>query len=323
MAETNYFYNKKVLITGANGFIGSHVVRKMVNELANVSIIVRDSSDLWRIEELKKDIDIHRIDLRDSVSVDNCVKQIKPDYIFHVGAYGVDARQKDYFTAANTNIIGTMNLLNPLKDVGCKKIINIGTCMEYGDKKEMIKENSHLEPDSIYGSTKASASIIAHQMAAENNIDIVTLRPFGVFGEKEGSHKFFPYIILSLLENKEVNLTPCEQYRDYCYIDNIVDGFVLAAQNETIKNEIFNIGSGSIYNLKYYVDMIYQGMSINKKPNFGALSYRKNEVWNQQPDTTKIKKLLKWEPKINLRDGIERTIDWYTRNQDKFIRTGR
>ncbi|WP_041580425.1 NAD-dependent epimerase/dehydratase family protein [Bacillus sp. 1NLA3E] len=323
MAEVNYFNNQKVLITGANGFIGSHVTRKMVEEQAQVSVFVRESSDLWRIEELKKDIDIHRIDLRDSVSVDNCIKQIKPDYIFHVGAYGVDSRQKDYFTAVNTNVIGTMNMLNPLKDLGCKKFINVGTCMEYGDKKEIIGENSHLEPDSIYGSTKASAAIIAHQIASENNIDIVTLRPFGVFGEKEGSHKFFPYIILSILEDKEVNLTPCEQYRDYCYIENIVDGFVLAAQNETIKNEIFNIGSGSIYKLKYYVDMIYKEMGLNKKPNYGALSYRENEVWSQQPDTTKIKNLLNWEPKISHLNGIERTIDWYTRNKDQFIGTGR
>lgn len=125
----------------------------------------------------------------------------------------MDSRQKDYLTSVNTNIIGTMNMLNSLKDVRCKKFINVGTCMEYGDKKDIIKENSHLEPDSIYGSTKASSSIISHQIASENNIDIVTLRPFGVFGEKEGSHKFFPYIILSNLDGKEVNLTPCEQYR--------------------------------------------------------------------------------------------------------------
>jgi nucleoside-diphosphate-sugar epimerase len=323
MAATNRFDNQKILITGANGFIGSHVVQKMVKEQANVSIIVRESSDLWRIEELKKEIDIHRIDLRDSSSIDHCVKQLKPDYIFHVGAYGVDSRQKDYFTAVNTNVIGTMHMLNSLKDVGCKKFINIGTCMEYGDKKEIIKEDSHLEPDSIYGSTKASASIIAHQLAAENNIDIVTLRPFGVFGEKEGSHKFFPYIILSILEDKDVNLTPCEQYRDYCYIDNIIEGFILAAQNGTIKNEIFNIGSGSINKLKHYVDMIYNQMGLNKTPNYGALSYRKNEVWRQQPDTSKIKNLLNWEPKISLHDGIERTIDWYTKNKEKFIGTGR
>jgi nucleoside-diphosphate-sugar epimerase len=319
----NYFGNQKVLITGANGFIGSHVVQRMVQEKALVSVMVRESSDLWRIEELIKDIDIHLVDLRDSSSVDTCIKQIKPDFIFHVGAYGVDSRQKDYYTATSTNIIGTMNLLNSVRDVGCKKFINVGTCMEYGDKKEIIREDSYLEPDSIYGSTKASATIIAHQIAAENNISLVTLRPFGIFGEKEGSHKFFPYIILSILEGKEVNLTPCEQYRDYCYIDNIMDGFVLAAKNENIKNQIFNIASGEIFKLKHFVDIIYKEVGLKNQPNFGALPYRKNEVWKQQPDTTKIKTLLNWEPKVSLEEGIKRTINWYQENKEKFIGTMR
>nr|WP_304220166.1 NAD(P)-dependent oxidoreductase [Fredinandcohnia onubensis] len=319
----NFFSNQRVLITGANGFIGSHVVQRMVQEEALVSVLVRESSDLWRIEEYKKDIDIHLVDLRDSSAIDKIVKQIKPDFIFHVGAYGVDSRQKDYFTAASTNIMGTMNLLNSVKDIGCKKFINVGTCMEYGDKQEIIKENSYLEPDSIYGSTKASATIIAHQIAKENNINLVTLRPFGIFGEKEGSHKFFPYIILSILEGKEVNLTPCEQYRDYCYIENIMDGFVLAAKNEAVNHEIFNIGNGEIFKLKHFVDLIYKEMGLQKQPNYGAIPYRKNEVWRQQPDTTKIKRFLNWEPKVSLEEGIKRTINWYMANEEKFIGTKR
>ncbi|RFB18930.1 NAD(P)-dependent oxidoreductase [Bacillus sp. HNG] len=319
----NTFNNQRVLITGANGFIGSHVVQRMVQEKALVSVIVRESSDLWRIEELKKEIDINLVDLRDSASIDKCVKSLKPDFVFHVGAYGVDSRQKDYSTAANTNIMGTMNLLNSVKDIGCKKFINVGTCMEYGDKQEIIRENSYLEPDSIYGSTKASATIIAHQIAKENNINLVTLRPFGIFGEKEGSHKFFPYIILSILEGKDVNLTPCEQYRDYCYIENIMDGFVLAAKNETVNNEIFNIGSGEIFKLKHFVDIIYNQMRSTKQPNYGALPYRQNEVWRQQPDTNKMKRLLNWEPKVSLEEGIKRTINWYETNTEKFVGTKR
>ncbi|MCW2279263.1 NAD-dependent epimerase/dehydratase family protein [Heliophilum fasciatum] len=315
--------NQKVLVTGANGFIGAHLARRLVQENAQVAVSVRESSDVWRLDEIKADIDIHKVDLRDFSAVENCIKQTKPDFIFHVGAYGVDSRQKEYLTAANTNIIGTMNMINATKSTGCKKFINVGTCMEYGDKQEIIREDAHLEPDSIYGSTKASATIIAHQIAAEHHIDIVTLRPFGIFGEKEGTHKFFPYIILSILEGKEVHLTPCEQYRDYCYIENIMDGFILAAQNESVKNEIFNIGSGEVRKLKVYVDMIYKEMGISQRPQYGALAYRKNEVWKQQPDTSKIRNALAWQPKVDLTEGIARTVRWYQANKNKFIGTGR
>jgi nucleoside-diphosphate-sugar epimerase len=322
MMETK-FKNQKVLITGANGFIGSHMVERMVNEEAQVSVTVRDSSDLWRLDDVLKDIHIYRTDLRNKELVSKSVMQIKPDFIFHIGAYGVDGRQNDFFEAAHSNIIGTMNLIHSLKDIGCKKFINVGTCMEYGNKPEIIQEDSFLKPDSIYGSTKASASIMASQMAVNYGINLVTVRPFGVFGEKEGSHKFFPYIILSILEGKQVNLTPCEQYRDYCYIENVIDGLVLAAQNNLIKNEIFNIGSGEIHKLKFYVDMIYNELQSTDFPNYGALPYRENEVWRQQPNISKIRNLLKWEPKISLKEGITKTAAWYKENKHVFLGTMR
>lgn len=321
--DVKHFYNKKVLVTGASGFIGSHIVKRMIKEKAWVSILARKNSDLWRLEEYKENIAIYRADIRDAEEVDNCIKKIKPDYVFHMGAYGVDSRQKDYVIAANTNIIGTINLMNAIKKVGCKKFLNIGSCMEYGDKKEIIKEVDSLEPFNIYGSTKASATIMAHQLAMENNIDIVTLRAFGIFGENEGSHKFFPHIILSILKGGDVNLTACEQYRDYCYIDNIIDGFVLAAKDDKTTNEIFNIGSGTIYQLKYYVDMVYKHMETTKKPNYGAIAYRPGEVWKPHPHISKIKNLLGWEPKISFEEGLVRTIQWYEQNKDKYHGTGR
>ncbi|MGI5876193.1 MAG: NAD-dependent epimerase/dehydratase family protein, partial [Dethiobacteria bacterium] len=210
-----------------------------------------------------------------------------------------------------------------LKQTGCEKFLNIGSCMEYGDKKEIVKEDAPLEPFNIYGSTKAAATIMAHQLAIEYKIDIVTLRAFGIFGENEGSHKFFPHLILSLLSGSAVNLTACEQYRDYCYIDNIIDGFILAAKDKNSKNDIFNIGSGVVHQLKYYVDMVYALMGNSGKPNYGAIPYRTDEVWKPHPDINKIKKVLKWKPKISLKEGLLRTIAWYEKNCNQYYGMGR
>lgn len=317
------FRNVKILVTGASGFIGSHIAARMVMEGARVSVLIREESDLWRLDDLKDDFDIYRVDLRDKARLGECIKKVRPDYIFHMGAYGVDARQHDYLTAAHTNIIGTMNLLDALIETGCEKFLNIGTCMEYGDKKEIIPEGATLEPFNIYGSTKAAATLIAHQIAAEKGIDVVTLRAFGIFGENEGSHKFFPHIILSVLQGREVNLTACEQYRDYCYIDNLIDGFLMAALNSSVKNEVFNIGSGTIHKLSYYVDMVYEQMKPAKSPNYGAIPYRPGEVWRPQPDVSKIKKMLNWRPLISFEEGLKRTIAWYDQNLDKYQGTGR
>lgn len=318
------FKNSNVIVTGANGFIGSHILKRMVEEGAKASIIVRESSDLWRIAEQLPYIKIFKGDMKDEEVVYKAVTASKPDYVFHMAAYGVDFRQQDYIEAAKSNILGTINLLNAIRRTGgCNKLLYSGTSMQYGNKEGIITEEMRLTPSNIYGSTKAAATMIAHQIAAENDISIITLIPFGVFGENEGSHKFFPHLILSILNKEAVDLTSCEQYRDYCYIENIVDGFLLAALDKKYNNDMFNIGSGSIYQLKYYVDMIYRLMDARQKANYGALGYRKNDLWCPQPDVSKIMDKLKWKPQISLEDGLQRTINWYSNNLDKYKGKGR
>lgn len=317
------FAGRKILVTGASGFIGSHIAKRMVRENARVSVFARETSDLWRLDEEKNDIAVYRADIRNFDQLDLQIGKIQPDYVFHMAAYGVDSRQKDWIVATNTNIVGTIHLIKSLQRVGCEKILHIGSCMEYGDKKEMVDENAALEPFNIYGSTKAAATIMAHQLAAEINIPIVTLRAFGIFGENEGSHKFFPHIILSLLNGSAVDLTACEQYRDYCYIENIIDGFVLAAKDKSCNNTILNIGSGTIQQLRTYVDMVCRLMNNTTKPNYGAVPYRKDEVWKPHPDISRIKTHLKWAPKISLEEGLKRTIAWYEINRDNYVNTGR
>ncbi len=317
------FKNKRVVVTGANGFIGSHIAKRMAKEGAEIFIIVREDSDLWRIEQEKKDVSIYKGDIRNKDFVEASINSIKPEYVFNIAAYGVDSRQKDYSTAVYTNVVGIVNMLEAVIKTGCKKFINTGTSMQYGNKEGIISEELRLTPSNIYGSSKAAATIIAHQIAAENNIDIATLIPFGVFGEMEGSHKFFPHIILSVLKNKDVDLTLCEQYRDYCYIENIIDGLLLAALKDDIKNEIFNIGSGTVQQLNYYVDMIFKNIKTDRKPNYGAVPYRKNDLWCPQPDVNKIKKILGWEPEISLEDGVNRTVQWFKANHHKYDLKGR
>jgi nucleoside-diphosphate-sugar epimerase len=195
--------------------------------------------------------------------------------------------------------------------------------MQYGNKLMPIKETEHYSPSNIYGSTKGAAKIIAHQIANENNIDIATIIPFGVFGEGEGSHKFFPHVILSVLGGKSIELSPCEQYRDYCYIDNIIDGFMMAAANENVKNEIFNIGSGEVHQLKHFVNLTVEAMKCKSDIKYGAVEYRKNDLWSPQPDISKITEVLGWSPKVSLSEGIDRTIEWFIANYDKYSIKGR
>lgn len=308
----------KVLVTGANGFIGSHMVARMLQENANVAILVRPDSDFWRLKEFVGEVSIYKADLRDRSRLNKYISEIKPDYVFHLGAYGINPRQNDGITATEVNILGSINLIESLRAEGCRKIVNVGTGMEYGDKEGLIQEDTQLAPVNIYGATKAAATIMAHRLAREYSMDIITLRAFSIFGEKEASNRFFPYIILSVLNNSELVLTGCTQYRDYNYVGNLINGLVLAARSN-LKNEVLNIGSGEVHQLKDYVNFILKIMNCSMVPRFGAAPYRPNELWRVQPDISQIKTLLNWEPSISLETGIERTIFWYKRNLERFF----
>ncbi|MED2955824.1 NAD(P)-dependent oxidoreductase, partial [Bacillus thuringiensis] len=261
----------------------------------------------------------YEIDIRDRKQVQDAIKKVNPDYIFHLAAYGVNSAHTDYMHAIETNIIGTCNIIQAAKLVNCKKIINFGSSSEYGNKMEPIHENMLLTPVDIYGSTKAAATILAHQIASENSINLITLRPFGIFGESEEPHKIFSYIILQVLQNKDVNLTFCNQLRDYCYIENIIDACILAVENTTVQNEIFNIGSGTIYPLKHYVELLFKHLKTNSRPNYGAIPSRTNERWVPEADVQKIKNSLSWEPRINIEEGIIKTVNWYKNNKHLYL----
>ncbi len=321
--DINSMKGRKVLVTGGNGFIGSHVVSRLVENECNVYVMIRASSDTWRLDEVKDSIVLIETDIRDGETLNKWMAQIKPEYLFHLAAYGVDSRLDDYKAAAEINIIGTVNMVKAAAGNGCRRFLNTGTSMQYGNKDKSIKEEDCYRPINIYGSTKGAATIVAHQLAGETDMEIATIIPFGVFGEKEGSHKFFPYVILSALRDEDIRLSPCEQYRDYCYIENIIDGFITAAVKPGISNEIFNIGCGRVYKLKHYVELIMKQLGLGKKVNYGGLEYRKNDLWSPEPDLERITERLGWKPMIALEEGIERTIEWFRENHEKYSVKGR
>ncbi|SHH29371.1 NAD-dependent epimerase/dehydratase family protein [Clostridium grantii] len=303
--------NEKVLVTGAAGFIGSHLLTRLIVEEADVAIIIRKSTDLWKIKDLLNNLKVYYCDINDKEQIEKIELNCKPDYLFHLAAYGVDSKDKDYYKAININFLGGVNVINPLTKIGCKKIINIGSSSEYGKSK--FEENGCLEPLNIYGSTKAASTIVMHQIARENNLDIITLRPFGLFGEREEKHKIFSYIITEALKNKDVMLTSCEQLREYLYVENLIDAIILATKSD-LRNEIFNIGTGNARKLKYYVEKIFEKINTKASPRYNYYSQRTGDMWGPCANVEKIKDYLHWKERINFEDGLEKTIKWFESN---------
>ena len=300
--------DKTVFLTGATGFIGSHLLKRLIKEGCNVHISIRKNSSLWRIEEFKNNFTVHDIDLTDSNDVSTLLQQIRPDVLFHLAAYGVDYFQQDIHQAIDINVKASVNLFDAFDG---QKFIHTGTCLEYGHNKTPVSECNILLPNDMYGATKASSVCILNGMAKNAKCDnLIILRPFIVFGKNESMKKFLPHLINKLKHKHIVKMTPGEQVRDYVYVDDLVDAYILAA-TVPLKNkvEIINIGSGKGISLKNISLIVSEQLDTDKNLlHFGVLSYRLNETMYLVTKIDKAKTLLGWDPKISIEKGIEKIL---------------
>ncbi|MCJ7444967.1 MAG: SDR family NAD(P)-dependent oxidoreductase [Methanotrichaceae archaeon] len=313
---TNDLNGEKVLLTGITGFIGSHLARRLVAEGAIVCGFVKKSSSTRRIKDIEENIQIFRADLRDYEAVYRAVKKIEPQKIFHLAAC-VDANRSFEFMdeMIKVNVEGTINLLRALNDVDYDCFINTGSSEEYGDNPVPFREDQEANPVSPYSASKACTTLFCRMLHKTMGLPIVTLRPFLIYGPGQDSNMLIPELIKSILRGHAFKMTGGEQTREFNYVDDIVDGFVKASTSQKAIGEVINIGNGQEYKIIDVVEQILELMNSEIKPAIGALPYRPGEAWHFYCDNTKAKEILGWTPRISLRDGLERTINWYNEHQ--------
>lgn len=297
---------KKVIVTGCTGYVGSHLIQELIKQGAIVYGISRGKSNS------QENIKIFRADILNKNEIFRIFKEIQPNAIFHTAAYGVVWGESDICKAIDINIKGVVNLIEAAKCIDkFEMFINTGSEFEYGNRGTILREDMVLKPISEYSSSKAAATIIAHQLCLNYGISIVTLRLFSIYGGIENKNRFIPYIIDSALSNNAVNLTSCEQIRDYVYIDDIVHSYICAYINFDRTNEIINISTMNQVTLKEIVELVKELVNTKFKVNFGALEYRKNEMWKLVGENTKAEKVIGWYPKIDIISGLKKTIKLY------------
>lgn len=305
---------KRLLVTGGAGFIGSHLVRRLISTQADVIVLARTNAMPWRLDDCAGYYRLAATDIADENAVYRIFADTRPDGVYHLAAYGVDSAQQDMTRAVSVNVTGTINVLKAMKACGCSRIVAVGSGAEYGNHQGAVSEDAPLRPEKAYACTKAAATIIAHQYATQHHIDIVTLRPFGVYGEAEPQHKIFCHAILSMLRGDTLDLTPCTQSRDYCYVGDVVDALIAAYENEALTNAVFNIGTGKAYPLRHYIEQIRTMIEPRGEVRFGALPYRSGELWSPLPNVRLAAQQLNWHSAHSLDEGLEKTIDWFREN---------
>jgi len=306
--------SKTVLITGATGFIGSCLTHRLVSEDCDLHIIKREQSNTWRIKNILNRVTIHNVDLINVDSLEKLVKRIKPEIIFHTATYGGYPFQKDVNKVIQANIIGTVNLVNACLKVGFNIFVNTGSSSEYGMKSKPMNETDLLEPNDNYGVAKASATLFCQAKARSEKLPIVTLRLFSPYGYYEEPARLIPYLITSCLMGKNPKVSSPEPVRDFIFIEDVLDAYIKVAKAPDISAQIFNIGYGKQHSVGEVVNKIIELTGKKVNPKWGVIPKRTNEPTIWQADISKAKGILKWEPRYNLEEGLNKTIKWFKKN---------
>ena len=308
----NYFKNKNILVTGGAGFIGSHLVKKLVYAGAKVCVIVKYNSiiDCPRLVHVWNRIKVVEADLRNTDSVIGFSK-LKFDFIFHLAAYN---HVGDSFThiseSINSNLFSTINLLE--HGPKFKKFIHIGSSEIYGlQKKVPFKIKETPQPISPYAIGKYSSEMYARLKSKKEKSNLICIRPFNTFGPYQSEKAIIPEIIIKCLLNREIETTPGEQTREFNYIDNIIDGIILLSKKVQHHDDPINLGTNSPIKIKNLVRKIHNLSGSKSKLKIGKLKYRPNEIWKMQANNSFVIKKIRWKPTIDLDEGLKISIKWY------------
>lgn len=306
---------QKILVTGATGFVGSWLVRKLVENKEDVSIIVRDKNLNARIVGVAENIHTYEGDLQSS-RLENIIDKIKPHIVFHLAAQGALPGQKVTIDdLIETNIKGLTRLINATKKHDLRLFVNTGSSSEYGVKERPMKESDVLAPINDYGVSKAAATLYSQKIALTESLPIVTLRLFSPYGYLDDPNRLISFVINKALRNETIILSSKKNVRDFIYIDDVVAAYLATIQTSFNPGEIINIGSGKQHSVYDIVSDVIATTRSTSKLAWNTMPQQSRQIETKvwQADIKKAKIILNWKPKYTLHQGLKEIIAQYQR----------
>lgn len=321
---TSFLKEKTVLVTGAGGFVGANLVRALLKQECSVHAFTRQSDVSWRLQGIQKDISVHVLDIADRDSVEKNIAMIRPDAVFHLATYGAYPSQNNIHATFDTNITGTLNLLEALEKVGsCQKFVNTGSSSEYGLKDHPMREDDVLCPTTAYAVTKAAQTLLVQMFGAQKRLPTVTLRLFSVFGPFEESGRLIADTMCAIVRTTNLKLSSPDPVRDFVFVEDVVAAFMKAAESTIGNGEIFNVGGGKQITLGEVVGEALRITQSSVHPEWGAKeNARTFETTLWLADITKAQAMLGWSPHYALDDGLTKTYAWFRDNINMYDQGG-
>jgi nucleoside-diphosphate-sugar epimerase len=301
----------RVLITGGNGFIGSNLVRRLVDCGASVSVVVRPGSDLWRLRGMESHLRVYWADVTDAVAVLRIVSELRPDVVFHTAVKGGHPRSAgESAVILHTSVFGTFSILEACLQAGVPRIVHLGGSTEYRTSAEAMDETVPLEPDTFRGVAKALASHLVAYYARSRGLPVCILRPFSVYGPWESMERFIPRLLVAALTGEELALAGPGFRHDFVFVGDLVEAMLRAGLASLAPGQILNIGSGEEYTNEEMVDTVSRLVGRPVKVKLGAHPPSPTDRPHWRADASLAKRLLGWQPRYGLAEGLAVHLRW-------------
>lgn len=302
------YKNKRILVTGATGFIGNHLVKFLLAHGADVHALVRSENSKIRF------VTQHVCDLKNDEQVKKSVAISRPQIVFHLAAYKQrDSKMTSIKEAIDTNVIGSLNLFEALSNMDhhLEKVVVVGTAEEYGNNKTPYIEGLREAPITAYSYSKLCVTNLCEMLYKSYNFPVVLVRPSVAYGPGQESDMFLPALIQSVIMNKPFKMTTGEQKRDFIYIEDLVRALIAVGNSSDCIGEMINIGSGIGYKIRDIALKVERLLHKQGIIQLGALEYRNNEIMDYAVDINKSHMLLNWQPEYSIEEGLKKTIEYY------------
>ena len=302
---------RRFLITGAAGFIGANLCRRLVQRGEEVHVLVKSTTAMWRLADIAGRLHVHRADLTDAAAIDRIIDQVRPAIIHHLATHGAYPFQKDAEQILRVNVIGLWNLVRACTRVGYDLLVNTGSSSEYGEKSYAMRESDTLDPNSFYAVAKAAQSLLCQYVGRTSKGAIVTIRPFSVYGPYEEPTRLIPRLMLAALDDRPIEMVSPRTVRDFVYVDDIVDVYLQTDRLRAISGEILNVGTGVQTDLQQLVAVLGKVNGAAVRANWGAMAARSWDTTTWLADISKLRRLIGCVPRVTLEEGLSRTLAWF------------
>lgn len=307
----------RVLVTGASGFLGSHVAERLVSEGAQVHAFIRDSSSTARLDHVAGSIVIHRGDVVDHASLLRCFRAASPEIVFHLAGDSTGRRSSGGWDAVDrsiaVNLAGTVNVLRAAAEsgAGVRSVVRVGGLEEYGRCAIPFVEGDRELPVSSYSAAQVSATHFCQALQPDLTFQVVTARPALVYGPRQAHRFFIPQLIESCLAGTDFDMTDGTQGRDLVYVSDVVNGLLIAAATPDLRGSVINLATGEEHALFTVADHIVRMTRASIVVRKGARPTGHSDLQHLVGSTEHAARTLGWRSRIGLTDGLALTIEWH------------